>query len=535
MSSAVARTRTTEKAPAGSGSHERSLAAGAAAQQVTLVTSTITMFLVFTLMAHTLSLGELGAYGLLISLPTYLLFAQGTVESAAVRSIAQARDQFDRDRAFTTALCLYTLYGVIAALLIALGGTALLNAVTITPGLHEQARLSILGLAVVNLIGLPVKTALDSVRACGRFVLAAAAEALAYVTFGALMLVALLVSAPLWMLVVLGGSLSLLIGLWALAALILVRIPIRPRLSTLSLSYTRAFASMSLLLLVSSVGDLVTYSLDRTILGLFRPVATVGLYEGPIRAHNLLRTVQAALVMTVMASAAGYVAVQDRLRLRELLLRGTRYVAIMMMPFTILLMTLSGPILQVWLGPHFAPAAGAMTIFVSYWLVLGGGSVGVGMLIAAGRMRTLAIYSTVGALLNLGISLALTPSLGLDGVVLGTSLPGFVMGPVFACIVCRAFAVPVVTYVREGLAVAYTAGALLAGAELLARALLPLQRPALLIGMIALGLSGYAIGVYRLGLSPRERLLARTTLKGARSWVASLPASIASLAPARWS
>ncbi len=173
------------------------------------------------------------------------------------------------------------------------------------------------------------------------------------------------------MLVVLGGSLSLLIGLWAAMASILVRLPVRPRLSTLSLSYTRAFASMSLLLLVSSVGDLVAYALDRAILGLFRPVATVGLYEAPIRAHNVLRTLQSALVMTVMASAASYVAAHDRIRLRELLLRGTRYVTIVMMPFTVLLMTLSGPILEVWLGPRFAPAAGAMTIFVSYWLALG--------------------------------------------------------------------------------------------------------------------------------------------------------------------
>ncbi len=155
------------------------------------------------------------------------------------------------------------------------------------------------------------------------------------------------------------------------------------------------------------------------------------------------------------------------------------------------------------------------------------------MMIAEGRMKTLAIYSTVGALVNLAVSLALTPSLGLDGVVLGTSLPSFVMGPLFAYIVCRAFAVPLATYVREGLVVAYTAGALLAGAELLARALLPLQRPALLVGMIALGLSGYAIGVYRLGLSPRDRLLARTTLSGARSWIASLPALIAAMSPAR--
>jgi O-antigen/teichoic acid export membrane protein len=533
MSSTVADTRTLEEPPTQSGVHERHLAAGAAAQQVTFVTSALTMLVVVTLLAHSLSLSELGAYGLLISLPGYLLFAQGSVETAAVRAIAQARDQLDRDRAFTTALCLYSLLGALASLLIAVGGSALLGFLTIAPSLHEQARLGILALAIVNLIGWPAKTAQDSLRATGRFVLSAATEALAYVTFAALVLVALLVSAPLWILVMLGGSLSLLIGLWATTALILARVPIRARPSTLSLHYTRNFTSVSLLLLISGIGDLVTYSLDRTILGLFRPVAVVGLYEGPLRAHNLLRSLQAALVFNVTASAAAYVADDDHVRLRELLLRGTRYVAVIVMPFTILFMTLSRPILEVWLGPRFATAAGAMTIFVSYWLLLGGSSVGLGMLIAAGRIKPVAIYGTVGALLNLALSIAFAPSLGLDGVVLGTSLSYCLVLPVFVRIVCRAFAIPVITYVREGFTFAYAAGALLAGAELCAQALLPLQRPALLAAAITLGLAGYAAGAYRLGLNQRERVLVRTTLRGALHWLAALPAAIASLRPAQ--
>jgi len=515
-----------------SGPHERHLAAGSTAQQVTLVAGTLTSFVVITALARTLSLSEFGAYGLLISLPTYVLFAQGSIETVTVKAIAQARDEFDRDRAFTTALCLYALYGTVAALLIVFGGTALLSVLAITPSLHDQAQLSLVALAVVNLIGWPIKTALDSLRGRGRFVLAATAEALGYLTYGALLLVALLLSAPLWTLVGLGGAIALLIGLWAVAALLFARLPTRLRLSTLSLHYVRSFASTSLVLLIFGASDLVIYSFDRTILGLYRPVAAVGLYEGPIRAHNLLRGLQGALAFTVVTAAAGYAATGDQPRLRELLLRGTRYVAIVMMPFTIVFMTLSRPILEVWLGPRFVPAAGAMTIFVSYWL-LGGSGVGLSMMIACGRMKVIVIYSLTVAVCNLGLSLALAPSLGLDGIVIGTSLPYALMLPVFACLVCRVFSVSVIEYVREGFAVAFAAGAVLAGCELLGRAVLPLERPALLLTIIALGLVGYAFGVYRLGLKPRERLLVRTTLAGARRWLTSLPAEIAAVWPSR--
>jgi O-antigen/teichoic acid export membrane protein len=526
MSATVADECNLEEPPR-SGSHERHLAAGSVAQQVTLVVGTLTMFAVITVIGRTFSLSEFGAYGLLISIPTYLLFAQASVETVAIRAIAQAREQLDRDRAFTTALSLYALFGVLAALLIVFGGTMLLGVFHIAPGLHNQARLGLVALGLVNLVGWPVKSALDALRGSGCFVLSASVEALGYTTCGALVVAAVLLSAPLWLIVGLGGAISLSVGLWAGLALFLTRLPIRPRLSTLSLPYTRSFLSLSLLLLVGGVTDLLIYSIDRTILGIYRPVSTVGLYEGPIRAHNLLRQLQGALALTVMPAAAVYVATDDRPRLRELLLRGTRYVAITMMPFTIVLMTLAGPILEVWLGRHFLAAARAMTILVSYWLLLGGSSVGLSMMIAAGRVKTVVVYSSSVAVLNLALSLALAPSLGLDGVVIGTSLPYALVMPVFVYLVCRTFAVSIVEYLREGFTTAVSVGGLLAAGELLARALLPIERPAVLLGCIGLGLTSYAALVYRFGLRPRERLLVHTTLAGAQGRLASLRRQIA--------
>jgi O-antigen/teichoic acid export membrane protein len=503
------------------------------AQQVSLVVGIVTMLAVVTALGRTLSLSEFGVYGLMISIPTYLLFAQGSVETIAVRAIAHADEQRDRDRAFTTALALYAVFGVVAALLIVFGGTALLGVFKIAPALHGQAQLALVALGVVNLAGWPVKTAQDLLRGSGCFVLSAAAEALGYVTGGVLLLAALLLSAPLWLIVALGGAISLLIGLWAGGAILLSRLPTRLRPSTLSWSYARSFASASLVLLFSGISDLLIYSIDRTILGIFRPAATVGLYEGPVRAHNLVRQLQGTMTVIVMPAAAVYVAAGDRVRLQELLLRGTRYVALAMMPFTIVFMVLSGPILEVWLGPRFLPAAGAMTILVSYWLLLGGSSVGLSMMIAAGRLRPVVLYSVAVAVLNLAVSLALTPSLGLDGVVIGTSLPYALLVPVFSLLVCRTFAVPIALFVREGFMLAYAAGAALAGAELLARAVLPIERPLVLLAAIAVGLSVYALAVYRIGLRSRERLLVRTTLAGARRRLVSLPGEIAVALPGR--
>lgn len=495
-----------------SGAHERHLATGSLAHQVALVVGAFTMLGTITALGRTLTLTEFGVYGLVLSIPTYLILTQGSVETVAVKAIAQAHDQLDRDRAFTTALSMYLVFGLIEALLIAFGGSALLDLFTVPARMHDQAHLALLSLAAVNVVGWPAKTAHDALRGTGRFVAAAAAEALGAMTCGALVVLALALAAPLWIVVGLSGALSLLIALWAIVWALLTQTPMRVRLWTLSFDYARPLLSMSLFLMGTSIIDLPVYSLDRAILGANRPVAAVGLYEAIVRAHNLLRQVQAALVLTVMPSAAAYLAVGDNARLRELLIRGTRYVTIVMMPLTVTFMALAAPILTVWLGPRYAVAAGAMTIFVSYWLVLGGSSVGLSMIIVAGQLRKVLFYGVAVATLNLTTSLLLTPRLGLDGIVIGTSLSYVIMAPLFMFVVCRAFDVPVMQYLREGFALTLSAGTLLAVFQLLARAALPIERAAVLLPVILISLAGYAAGLYSLGLKRSERLLVRTTL-----------------------
>jgi len=486
---------------------------------------TFTMLGVVTLLGRTLTLSEFGLYGLLISIPAYVLILQASVEVAAIRALARAEAQEQRDQALTTALALYACFGALASVLIVFGGWALLGVFDVSPALHADARHGLVLLGAINLLSWPAKTAQDLLRGSQRFVPAAVVEAVAYVVFGIATTTAILLGAPLWIVVGLGGSLPLLIGLVAVVALLRLRLGFRVRPSTLSLPYTRSFLSISSYLFVVGIADLVIYSFDRTILGAFRPVATVGLYEGPVRAHNLVRQVQGTLATTVIPAAVALIATDDRERLRDLLVRGTRYLMLATVPLTVTFMVLAGPILDVWLGPRFRPAATAMTILVSYWLIGVGSSVGGAMLIAAGRARLIAIFASCVALVSLGLSLALTPILGLNGVVLGTSAANFAMVPFIIWVYCRTFEVPVRVLVLNAILPAYATGAALALVEFSGRALLPLGRPQVLLALIGLGLTGYAAIVYSAWLTAGERRLIRTLATGARRrFMASRPA-----------
>ena len=75
-------------------------------------------------------------------------------------------------------------------------------------------------------------------------------------------------------------------------------------------------------LLVIELSNLVSYAFQRVVLGAFRSPAQVGLYEGPLRAHNLLYALGGALAVPTVPTASRYVAADDRRRLRELVVRG---------------------------------------------------------------------------------------------------------------------------------------------------------------------------------------------------------------------
>jgi O-antigen/teichoic acid export membrane protein len=492
------------------GEHERRLAVGTLAQQGAQVVGVASILVVVTALGRTLSLEEFGVYGLALSFSLYLVFIQGSVEAATIKRLAEAVDDDARDRAFSTAMAVYVVFGGAAGLLIAVAGIAILQLFDIPPELRDQARLGVAAIGAGTALGWPMKTYQDVLRGTQRFKLAAAAEACAYVALAAAMLVLLLVvDAPLWILIGLAGSIPLLIGTASALIVAVQRLRFRFRRHTLDREYTRSFVRFSLYVLASSVTDLIVYSADRAVLAAFRPAATVGLYEAAVRPHNLLRQLNGSLTLVVLPAAARYLEEGDEMRVRELLLRGTRYMLAATVPFTVVFMTLAQPILVAWLGPEFDQAATALTIFVSYWLVNASTSIPAVVLTAAGRVRALAIYSWSIALLNLALSLVLTPWLGLDGVVLATTIAYVALAPVLFYLTFTALPVGIGEFARRVWLPAYSLAVVLGGVLLGLRFTVGLDgAPALAAAAIA-GAVGYWAAFYGLWMDHGEREFVR--------------------------
>jgi len=467
------------------------------------------MFIAITVLARSLSLGELGTYGLLVSFAAYLIFVQASIEIAAVKAIAEAPDEGRRNGAFSTALSLYVVAGCVAGAVVAIVGIAALGLFEIPRDLRHQAEAGVLALGAATALGWPMKTFLDLLRGAQRFVAAAVAEGVGIVVNGALLVVLALGGAPLWALIAVGGGMPLFVGIAAAAVVVLQRVPFRFEWRAVTRDSVRDFLGISGYLFLGGIADLVIYSVDRAILAAFRPVAVVGLYEGPVRAHTLLQQVHGSLVTPVVAASAQFVAERDVERTRELLIRGMRYTLAAVVPLAIVFVILADPILEVWLGARFTAGSTAMSVLASYWLLNGCTGVPGRMLITAGRVRILTAYALSVAVVNVSISLALTPHFGLNGIVLGTTISFALAFPFFIRILLSTFPVRLAELAREVWLPAYITGAPVAVGLLAARVWLPLDTATAVVGVALLALVAYW-GIYAAWLRPGERALVRS-------------------------
>jgi PST family polysaccharide transporter len=291
------------------------------------------------------------------------------------------------------------------------------------------------------------------------------------VVCGGVVLMAYL-GAPLALLIGLGGGLSATIGAWCALIARALRVPIPYRRAAGNRTTARELLGVSGYLLVSGLADLFIYSLDRVILAAYKGASAVGLYEGAVRPQNLLRTLHGTLVLTVTPVASSLRAEDDAWRAQQLLVRGTRYVVAVVAPVATVLVVLGRPILEVWLGERYTPAAGALAILAGSWVIGANTGVASGMLLAAGRVRALAAYAWVAAVANVILALVLTPSLGLKGVAIGIAVPPVVLLPWFLGIALKEFGVRLADLARGVWLPAYTSCLALAAGLVVARELL---------------------------------------------------------------
>jgi O-antigen/teichoic acid export membrane protein len=490
----------------------RLVASGALLQQVAQGSGLLALLVIVTLLARRLDdVAQLGAYGLVSSLSGYLLVLRNSVASAAVRAMAGAEEGEERASMFVVARRLYVLVGVATGLLIA--AVAIVLAGTVLDGeLARDARIGGIGLGALTAAGIAASVNLDRLRAERMFPTAAGTEIAAVAINLALMVTLILAGADLSLLIALSGALPLLSGL--ICAVLVQRQGLAPAGSLRrEPRHHAAIVPTAGWLLVIELSNLAMYASGRIVLGAYRTPTAIGLYEGPVRAHNLLYALGGALAVPTVPTASRYVAERDERRLRELAVRGSRYTLALFVPLCVTLMALAEPVIGVWLGERYTDGAAALAILVSYWILYGALIVTPGFLAGAGQARAAGRTLAAAAALNLVLALILTPELGVEGPAIATAGALAAAFPLLLRTGLRASGVELPDLLRRALAPAYGLGALLAGALLAIRfGLEPETLPAVAAAAVV-GVGAYWAAFYAFVLDDGERALARGLLR----------------------
>jgi O-antigen/teichoic acid export membrane protein len=305
------------------------------------------------------------------------------------------------------------------------------------------------------------------------------------------------------------GTIPLLAGLGCSVVARVSRLPFRLSRRAIRRGAARAIVGTAGYLSLTEAFAASIYALNRALLGLFKSASTVGLFEGPIRAHNLIRSLNSAETVTVLPTASRYRAEQDTVRMAELLSRGTRYTLALVVPLAVTGMVLGGPILRVWLGAGFAEAGGAMAILLGHWVVSGCTGVLIAILVAVGRAVDVARWAGALAAANLLLAVALIPPLGLEGAAIATSAPYLALFPLLLRMTLARVPVALGSLLRDAFLPAHALGAVLAAALGALRLAVDPEGLAAVAAAALLAPLAYWAAYYLLWLRPEERRLVR--------------------------
>lgn len=220
----------------------------------------------------------------------------------------------------------------------------------------------------------------------------------------------------------------------------------------------------------------LNYQLDELVIGAFIGSSAVAVWAPAERiitgTQRLTNQLNGVLFPVIVDSDAS----QQKARLQQILLQGTRLSLVMVVPIAAALILLADPLIHAWLGPKKAPAmAGAIPIIQILAIAVAirvGNATGNTILKGAGEHRMLAFVNLGTGLANLAMSMLLIHRFGLVGVAVGTLIPIaftaiFILYPAS----CRRVDLPLRRAVRESVLPAvwpaFVVGLALAGTRLI--------------------------------------------------------------------
>lgn len=371
---------------------------------------------------------------------------------ATTRSVAERASMGDTSglgRMMASGVALHAVLGSASALLLAAAGPMVLPRLFRTPsGVAAAFRFAILVYAAqvfLDLVTQGVSACLEGLQRidlsraldAGRRTVIVAATATVALAGGGLRGVAVASAAA--------SSVGTI-----LALTVLRRVSVQPSWTPSAVEMRRLLGYGSTVALLRGTG-VVQRTMDRFVVGAILGPAAVTPVEIATQVQNGALAVLSATSYVATSSSSWLRARGDRATLRELLLSGTKYSALVAFLLTAAGMVLAGPIVRLWVGSDYSQAVALLIVALPYVALSAPLAIGSNMLQGMGKARLVLAPAFAAIVVNLVASVALVHALGAVGTFYGTLMGVAVLSPPLLRAVLRETEVPWRSFAAEAL------------------------------------------------------------------------------------
>jgi O-antigen/teichoic acid export membrane protein len=481
---------------------------------VTGVVGVVSLGLNFVVVAYAIRQLGADAYGvwvLALSFSVsagYLSISDLGLQSGVVRFVADAdgRGQHERiSEVVSSALAVLGVMAVVAVLVLLALSIVAASVFHVPETFHTALRLLFVLLAAEALFGLPAlafEGLLEGLQRYGWIRLVDLARQLLYTV------VAVVVLATGQGVVAYGGAMVASSAFaatgYVVAGLILCPgLRISPRL--VNRTALRPLAGFSAWVFVGRIVGVIWRQMDKLILAVAVGTSILTGYDIAARIQSATAYPLSFTTSAVVPATANLSAIESTVRLRALLVRGTRYTLSLSLPITIAAMILARPLIVGWVGNRYANMTGPTQLFLGYQLVVSSATIANTMLVGMGRVRAVMTYVSVAVTVNLIISVILVTPFGISGVIIGTLVGFGITAPLYIRLVLRELAMSFSDFARQALLPIIPWAALFA---VLIAVTAQVVQPTHLITVAACCVPAgviYAAGVVRFAMTTTER------------------------------
>jgi O-antigen/teichoic acid export membrane protein len=202
------------------------------------------------------------------------------------------------------------------------------------------------------------------------------------------------------------------------------------RLSKINRSEIRPLFNFSFQAFILQLSVLVILSCDQIVIGIFLPVAAVTTYIVGLSIYNLIRSFVVTMHTGIIPMASELHAVKNENALKELFLRGSKYLLILSFLLAIPAIVFADVFIGWWMGNGYGESALVLQILLIGLLFNALNLVGTNIFIGMGRIGVYTKIRISSAFLNLLLSVILLQLFGIIGVAMGTTFQ-FILTEIF--------------------------------------------------------------------------------------------------------